>query len=147
MEHTHDFDDRVEVSVDEEVSWPVHSASGSWHMVSAQPKMPGDEVNPEFGTPRGTDALGLSSHVAECCREQRLVPLPGGLAELFLRPSQDAGDVGLCCCGQAIPPHLRHPAGTRALAKLGKVVVEFGVIDLDVPAGGKVGRAFIDRGA
>lgn len=93
MEHSHNLDNCVDVPVDEEVSRPVHFPDSVRNVVAAQPEMPADEVNPKFRAPPSADTLGLGSHITECCRKQRLIPFPGGFTELFLRPSQDVGNV------------------------------------------------------
>lgn len=77
MEYSHDLDNGVNVPVDEEVSRPVHPADGVRHMVAAQLEMPGEEVSPKVGTPRGPDAFGLGSYVAECRGQQCLIAPPG----------------------------------------------------------------------
>lgn len=97
VQHPTDHDQGRFRSVDKKVARPADDLHTRFDVVPAQSQVPGPNTCAEFRPRETARSVGLACHVAERGDDQALVAQSSGLAELLMRPGEDAEDIALRC--------------------------------------------------
>ncbi len=113
VEHSADLDLAIWARpVKQEMPRIFHSSDALGDAISTVPEMIRPRGGSYFRTFVASGPIRILDHIADRLHQKRFVTQPGGLAEMFVRPTKNGFHITLGGCGKDVPPHESCPRAT-----------------------------------